>query len=249
VLDVLQTARTFVNAYRFRKVKNAVFSDRFVWKNDSDWKTYFDLYHLGGILNPDFIEPYEVSIFFFDAAGKEICRKDIEVQFGQKQAVDVSLILKEKHQGSGTFLVFHKVAHDVIFGKSPSCLFERGYTSYQRRSDNSPLRSYVHGNLSNCALDIRTLKIKNTAKAGAKNYFNSQLMLDDCEFFELFLTNPIDAPLSFTAEFFDKEGVCIDKLQSRIPVQGLFSYSSQRSPSGIQRVKLTANFHLFRPAF
>ena len=91
---------------------------------------------------------------------------------------------------NGTFAIFHLADIKAIFKGEKICIAERGFVSYKRKSDTSMLRSYSHGNTNAVAY---SLKKRTSRRIGVtqknKQYFRSQLNLDDAISSEIALVN------------------------------------------------------------
>jgi hypothetical protein len=121
---------------------NAPISDLFVWRNSTDWTTYFELMDIPSLFEDDTL-PRHVTLVFFDSGGRRISEQKVGMQANCRQTLDISSMVGRAHGGTGTFAVFHSTTPAGIT-RLGSFLAERGYVSYRYR--DSPLRAYVHGN-------------------------------------------------------------------------------------------------------
>ena len=125
-------------------------SDLFVWRNSDDWSTYFELIDVPALFMENAaVASRHATIFFFDLDGREVLKKRVSPLPNKRETVDVGELVGRDHGEIGTFAVFHSETPVVVEGMG-SYLTERGYVSY--RYKNSPLRSYVHGNLDAVSL-------------------------------------------------------------------------------------------------
>ncbi len=121
-------------------------SDLFIWREDDDWQTYFELTDMASMFGNMEEGPPEVlvDLIFFDQLGREIANKTVSTPSYKRKVLSIRELLGEGYPNMGTFCVLHKKTPDDIkvFGSS---LAERGYISFRYRQ--APLKSYVHGNL------------------------------------------------------------------------------------------------------
>lgn len=184
----------FPPAYPFVPDLEEVVSDLFLWRNDAQWETGFDLCHIAGLVNPRLDRPYEALIRLHDSAGAVIATLSREVRFGEVQPLALDELLAGR-QGYGTFSVFHLVSSREVFGEERTCLTERGYVSYRRRHD--ALRSYVHGNLYAVGCHPVTRRMRNLgAVSRNEQVYRPQVRLDDCAYAELALSNFTTRPIA-----------------------------------------------------
>ncbi len=222
-------------------------SDLFLWRNDDVWETYFDLFHIAGVINPDFTDEYDVLICLYDPIGVLINTETVKVAFGEIKQLKLQGLLRGR-QGFGTFAIFHMVDNDRLFG-GLSCIAERGYTSFRRKTDQSRLRSYVHGNLPVIGMDQHTRRIRTLGlRSIFRQYFyRPQVTFDDCRVFEICLANPVAKPISFTLELLDVRGEVIERIQHVLLESGSFCFSSLGLNKPVQWVNLTSKVRILRP--
>lgn len=171
---------------------NEVSSDLFFWKCSNEWETFFNIYHLGPIISPNFKESYNGIIEFYDKNGNIIHRSTIKLKYGKNNLLTlnkllINLDLKDTY---GTFSVFHDVPNNSFYKQNKICIAERGAVSYRKKNDGSLLRSYVHGNINASAMNIKT---KNSRVVGLEQKkifkYRFQLNLDDAVKSEIILIN------------------------------------------------------------
>lgn len=162
-------------------------SDLFVWRNSSEWETFFDLTNLPALFEPQGSQDCAVTLMFFDAAGRAFQEKSIEIPANRRNTLSLSGIIGQEHGTVGTFAVFH--AHTpqnlLLLG---SHISERGYVSYRYRSAH--LRAYVHGNLDAIArLPDRKLQLLGGSSMRRREYaLQHALAAPNC--YELGIVNP-----------------------------------------------------------
>ena len=222
-------------------------SDLFIWRSDDVWETRFDLFHIAGIVNPRFTQPYPVLIHVYDKEGSLLYEQSREVQYGEVQKLRLEELLG-RQSGFGSFALFHLVDNAALFGKDNTCLVERGYTSFRRKTDGSLLCSYVHGNGFILGCDQKRLKVRNVGRPISRAcFYRPQVLFGDCDFFELFLVNPTSRPIQISLELFDSGTGAVSRLPTTLPVRGAFFFSSQNGPKGIETIKIHSEFPMLRP--
>ena len=196
-----------------------VASDLFIWRDVSNWDTYFNIAHLGPILNPYYKEEYSAIIELYDSQGSTIETKKISLVFGDSYLLSINDLLvtcKEKYT-SGTFAVFHLANLTALFGNKRVCLAERGFVSYKRKSDVSVLRAYAHGNMIATGFCL----IKNISRRlgvyqKAKKYYRQQLTLEDSLYSEIALVNFLSSDI-LVGLYQYKEHLKINLMKISIP--------------------------------
>lgn len=170
------------------KISGSVISDLFCIRFDSEWKTYFELLNIEGLIsgnNSPNLTTF-AEFVFFDSEGKKIGSKNVEVGKFARQTVllDESFISNIKEASS--FSVFHSKTHDEL-DLNGSYLAERGYAGYKKL--DSAIRGYVHGNLD--AVAKSDLGIELLGNQGIiKRTYQVQHPLRGPARYEFFLTNP-----------------------------------------------------------
>jgi len=170
------------------KIPGSVISDLFCLRFDSDWKTYFELLNIEGLIsgNNSSSLTTHVEFVFFDNSGKKIGSRTEEVgRFGRQ-----TVLLDEKFlsniKDASSFSVFHN-ATDNQLDLHGSFLAERGYTGYKRL--NSAIRGYVHGNLDAVARSDQGIEMLGNQGIVRRSY-QVQHPLRGPAHYEFFLTNP-----------------------------------------------------------
>jgi len=221
-----------------------VVSDLFVWRCDDTWETYFDLTHLAGILNPGVRHEYTALIVLFSADGTELTRTPITVSFSESRLIRLNN-LPGAPTGHGTFSVLHMAPLDAVFSPERTCLVERGYVSYRRKSDESPLRSYVHGNLYGIAGNPLTGSLRTiTQPAREVHEYQPQVRLDDCHHCEIALANYSPQLLSVEAIAM-RDGAPEKRLHLSLPSRGSVVIDSRDFP--LERIAVRARLPMPRP--
>lgn len=124
----------------------SVISDLFCVRHDPNWKTYFELLNVEGLIFGDNTPNFgtNAEFVFFDSNGDIVDSKIVEVgQFGRETiALDEFFVPNIKFASS--FSVFHGGPRDEK-ALAGSFLAERGYVGFKK--SNCSIRGYVHGNL------------------------------------------------------------------------------------------------------
>ena len=221
-----------------------VVSDLFVWRCDDIWETYFDLTHIAGILNPEMRLNYSVSLVIFSSDGIEIGRHTQTVMFAESYLVRIN-DLPGAANGHGTFAVLHMAPLSAVFGPERTCLTERGYVSYRRKLDSSPLRSYVHGNLYGIGGNPTTRQFRTlTLSIRQTHEYQPQVRLDDCERCEIALVNYSPRRLNVEALAL-RGGKSEQRLNISLNPRGSVVIDSSTLP--LERIALRAKLPLPRP--
>jgi len=202
-------------------------SDLFIWRCNQDWDTYFELLDLASLFGEK--GNHQVDIVFFDNNGDKFHQQIIELNGLCRKVLDISKLLSVLSQlpsEYGTFCIFHKTIPNSIL-KFQSFIAERGYASYQQK--NSPLRSYVHGNLD--AIDDSLTPL--SGSSFLKRTYNLQYLLETNKDYEIFLINANlkSKKINFTIVGFDNsirmnENIIIKSKQVfLLPIKNLSSPS------------------------
>lgn len=165
----------------------ATVSDLFIWRNSSEWETFFELINLPAIFSGGDGAKSNVTLIFFDAFGQVLFEKVIQISPDRRKTLVLSKIIGKDHGLVGTFSVFHADTPQSL--KSLGChLVERGYVGYRYRG--APLRSYVHGNLD----AVARLSNKNIQLLGGQSFCNREYILQHPlirqDVYELAIVNP-----------------------------------------------------------
>jgi hypothetical protein len=117
-------------------------SELFIWRNSSEWVTYFELFDLASLFEEN-EENRNVILIFFKQDGEEFKREKIKIDPNTRNTINISEYVSSLDDQIGTFCVFHETPKAVK--NIGSFIADRGYVSYEYKK--SPLRFYVHGNL------------------------------------------------------------------------------------------------------
>jgi len=155
-------------------------SDLFIWRNSSKWETFFELIDIGSLFSEKKIANSFIIMIFFDKNGKFLFDKNLEITPCSRTICNISLLLANKYGEEGTFAIIHPDPPDIITNLG-SQLAERGYVSYCY--ENSPLRSYVHGNLDAIALGLgRAIQMLGGGSFFTREYHLQYELNGDCQY-------------------------------------------------------------------
>ena len=226
-----------------------VSSDLFIWRDPSIWENYFNIAHLGPILNPYYQDSYEVLVEFYDSDGELLGGKKVIVNYGENILFNLNELSDGlcKHGVNGTFAIFHLIDIKAMFKGEKICVSERGFVSYKRKSDASSLRSYAHGNANSVAYSMKTHTSRRIGVKQKKSlYFRTQLRLDDAVFSEVSLVNFLETDAEITIYQY-KNGIK-EKLKSiNISSGGLAIIQSEIDFDNKYLVEFESKLNFLRP--
>lgn len=218
-------------------------SDLFIWRNSEEWETFFELTDLPALFAGPDNPGRNVTLIFFDTAGRSFKETIIEIQPVRRQTLSLSEIIGSAHGSVGTFSVFHTHTPQALRALG-SNLTERGYVSYRYRG--SPLRAYVHGNLDAIArLSDKSLQLLGGQSIMRREY-NLQHALASLSSYELCIVNPTSKRQRIVCRTLSTNGKQIDAQIADLLPRGshLFSVSPKHSQ---QRVVMRSHLIMARP--
>jgi hypothetical protein len=174
------------------KIPGSVISDLFCMRFDSDWKTYFELLNIEGLILGDNSSNLKThaEFVFFDSSGNKIGSKSVEVGKFGRQTVPLDETFLSNIKDASSFSVFHKTT-DHQLDLQGSYLAERGYTGYKKI--DSAIRGYVHGNLDAVAQSDQGIEMLGN-QGILRRAYQVQHPLRGPARYEFFLTNPCSRP-------------------------------------------------------
>ena len=170
------------------KISNSVISDLFCLRFDSDWKTYFELLNIEGLIEGDNSSNLttQAEFIFFDKCGRKIVSKILEVGKHGRQTVLLDESFTPNITEASSFSVFHsKTRKQLDLGGS--FMAERGYTGYKKV--DCSIRGYVHGNLDAVAKSDHGIESLGNQGLIRRTY-QIQHPLRGPAVYEFFLSNP-----------------------------------------------------------
>ena len=140
----------------FKPNLNSSVSDLFFWRNDSGYKTYYELVDVLSLINTH----NKCSVFLlviFNSSGDIINKVKVTLKNYQKKSICINDYLSSPNK-FGTFAVF-LLNQNLTFDEYNKPIFfsERGYLSISR--NDSDLKHYAHGNLDSISYDKSNSKI------------------------------------------------------------------------------------------
>lgn len=220
-------------------------SDAFFWRVDEVWDTRFDLCHTAGILKPGYDEPYDVLLAVFDAEGNEIARRTECVEPMKIKRLALRELAGD-HSGLGTFSVFHLFDKKSVLVNTETCVAERGYTSYRRKTDAPGFWSYAHGNVYIRGYDPATGRVQALGQPTHEPWrMRPQVTFEDCRHFELCFANPVNGPFDMTLNLLGSGNQVLETRQQTLQPFSGFVFSSEGLD--VVSVEVLAKFTMFRP--
>ncbi len=166
----------------------SVISDLFCVRHDLNWKTYFELLNVEGLIlgdnSPNFAT--QAEFVFFDYNGEVVDSKIVQVgQFG-RETICLDETFAPNIKEASSFSVFHSKPHDE-HALEGSFLAERGYVGFKK--SNSSIRGYVHGNLDAIAKSDQGFELLGNQGIIRRSY-QVQHPLRGPARYEFFISNP-----------------------------------------------------------
>lgn len=221
-------------------------SDLFVWRNDAEWKTCFELIDIPGLFAPGEAMPdRHVTLVFLDKDGALFHEQRVEVICCQRHTLDLSDFIPESQGPYGTFCVFHSITPDVVASLG-SYIAERGYVSY--RYKENPLRAYVHGNLDAVAmLPGRTLlQLGGSSVLGREYRLQHELRGPAC--YEVGIVNPSSRNQRVSCRFVSASTAeLLDEQHARLGPRGCHVFPIRVDSSQHGRVVIANHMVMGRP--
>ena len=114
--------------------KDSVISDLFSVRSNEEWKTYFELLNVPGLLNGNYTSSnrHRLQFIFFNSEGDEVGRKSIYAPESARESLSLNSDFFPEIGRASTFALFHTdFSCETELGNS--FVAERGYTGFQRR--------------------------------------------------------------------------------------------------------------------
>jgi len=240
-----------VRPIRFRQPRslNESVSDAFVWRRDHDFETRFELMNLRSFIDPDNASREHALMMFFSKSGKEIGRSSFKLDPFEIRRVDLADTLPIGTTGYGTFCVFHEQeaasdSHDL-----GTCLMDRSYASYTN-SQNRSLWSYVHGCCNTYVLSYSFSRSKTchlSIDTRRKQVYKPQLQFDDCQRFEVCVSNPLSKPTTISVNVADADGTEVERVVADLDPLACRMISIDNAKFDKARIEIEGNVQLCRP--
>jgi hypothetical protein len=185
---------------------NAAVSDLFIWRNNSEWKSRFDLINLSALINADLSHNEAnpgVEIRVMDKEGQLLGTSIVPLGGGYNKVINIADLISGHQDEYGTFCVIHPFIPAVV-SEAGSFLAERGYASFQYRQ--SRLWSYMHGNLDAvAAYPGGTLELLGGSSILRRRY-NLQHQITNASSYDIGLTNPSGRRRKLLLKLLDEDG-------------------------------------------
>ena len=163
----------------------------------------------------------------------------------QRQTLNVSSLIGDKHGAIGTFAVFHSPIPGVVTDIDAH-LAERGYVSY--RYQKAPLQAYVHGNFDAIARrGDQTLQLLGTTGWLSREYCLQHAM-EGAALYQLGIVNPTDSAQSFDCQLISLiSGKVLRHQKIKSPSKGIHLISFQINESEPARAVIRSRLIMARP--
>lgn len=221
-------------------------SDLFVWINNADWQTCFELMDIPGLFDgPDSGEEATVIFFFFDAKGEKLKTVELRAHKNARYCVNLSEHLTDVAETHGTFCVFHAFTPAAV-SYLGSFVAERGYVSYRYR--NAGLRSYVHGNLDAVALIDGTNLEMLGSNSFLRRTFNLQCAITGDAEYKLVLVNPTSKTQMIESALHDADnGKLTDEWRVELSPRACHIFDIPFSPDITRLARIRSHLVMARP--
>lgn len=235
ILERLRRASWIYNQGLTKKPseKSNSVSDLFLWRNTSDWKTFFELVDIAGLFLEDADENSKryVTLFFFDSTGLQFHEEKINLIQNERMMLDLSKFTNNSGSSFGTFCVFHSFTPKEV-SELGSFIAERGYVSYSYKG--SSFRSYVHGNLDAISYSYEKELQMLGSRSFMRREYRLQYELQGDANYEVGLVNSSNKSLSVSCSAVStRDGDVIQLQKAKIQSKGstVFSFNVKKSQS------------------
>jgi hypothetical protein len=223
----------------------AVVSDLFPIKQDLNWKTEFEFLNVAGLISGDNNQKefYFAKIYFFDAMGKCLGLRTIQMENIGRKTLKLSELLTDELVSAKTFAVFHpNVANK--FDMAGSYLAERGYGGYEYK--NLAVKGYVHGNLD--AVALTKDKVKPLGNSGLiPRFYTVQHCLTGTSTYEFVFTNPTARKIKITPSISQSPNTWSKAESFQIPSLGTYTYTLYVNATERIYARFKSRLYLARP--
>lgn len=220
-------------------------SDLFPWRVDETWETQFDLMNLPSLVFPDEKLIDVATLVFFDIQGREISRKQIELDPFESRKILIREAL-DGVSGEGTFGCFHSTKGQEKT-QGTQCYFnDRQYVSYSWKDEI--FWNYTHGNIFCLSKSPKEHNVRSIVPKQPKLItYRPQLRMDDCDKFELLYVNPLEKPLKILVQGIDESWKESARRESVIPPRGLQIFEFNNQSRSVVFVENRSRVGLLRP--
>jgi hypothetical protein len=246
LFDHLRAWLGFRSPFFLRPLRTAeTISDLFPWRVDDTWETRYDLMNIPSLVFPENKLVDLITIVFFDFKGRQISRKQIELEPFESKKILIRDFLGEG-RGQGTFSCFHSSeVQEKLQGTQ--CYFnDRQYVSYSWKED--VFWNYTHGNIYCLSKLPKGFNVRSVVPKQSKEItYRPQLRMDDCDKFELFYVNPLKKPMKILVQGFDEKWKESTRRECVIPSRGLQIFDFNNQSRSIVFVENRSRASLLRP--
>ena len=221
-------------------------SDLFLWRNEPEWGTFFELVDICGLFGDAAAEgTRHATLVCFDAKGSACVREQVALLPTSRRTLDLSAFTSGCQGTYGTFAVFHSCTPDVVTNEG-SFIAERGYVGY--RYGAAPLRGYVHGNLDAIALNP-DMSLDMLGPSGLRmREYCVQHELRDAAVYEMAIVNPNPREQRVTCEVFSTQSTkAVEVQEAKMPPRGCHVFRIAAGKSVPARVIVKSRLVMARP--
>ena len=227
------------------KNSKAVISDLFPIRNDSDWKTEFELLNVPGLINGNNNTNLGqlVTLYFFSSDGNLLGNKHVVMNCTGRQTIKLTEILSNGLSDAKTFALFHNYDDNSLLNDG-SFLAERGYTGYEYK--NSGVKGYVHGNLDAVALSGNQVTPLGNSGLIPRTYTVQHQLLGPAKY-DFVFTNPTSRGIVVKPLLSGIENNWIAQKSFAIPSLGTRSFTINLEKKDSYKIKFKSRLYLGRP--
>lgn len=223
----------------------ASISDLFPLRNDLDWKTYFELLDITGLVSGDNSRGVEkkARFVFFDKDGKQLGERLENMSSNGRKTISLDENFDSRTRFAASFSVFHDLK-GLVSDIGSSFVAERGYTGYQL--GNSDMRGYVHGNLDALAYEGGIVETLGNSGFVSRIYCVQHPLRGPARY-EFFISNPTSRSVKVKIELrsSNMEWKCAQRLV--LPSKGSRFFQIDKSEQTPSFVRIRSRLYLGRP--
>jgi hypothetical protein len=222
-------------------------SDLFVWRNDKNWKTYFELLDVYGLIKDDLDCSADRFVIakFFNKKGELLIENRIKHNHSARNTINIKDIMENAESQSvfrddfGTFAIFHSVEMDL---ENDVFLTDRGYCGYEL--NNSGFRGYVHGNFDAIENSTKGMELLMGFNGIYRNY-NLQHILMGPSLYEIALVNPTNSRQNIKISA--KGNLKNLNIRKKINPKGIELFNFNLSEGEFLRIRIRSKMYMARP--
>ena len=221
--------------------KNSVISDLFIWRNNEDWQTKFELMNFKPFFDKNNKKKESIIVEIRDKNGSNLTSSIFTIESMQKKTIDISELLYDKkiNHDHGTFSVYHE--HIPIINQFEAFIAERGYSLFKYK--NLKTFSSVHGNLDAISFLDQKKQFLGKQTILSKN-FNIQFKFENRNYYDLFFVNPTNKNLKIKI-FFIRSNNNLSETITIAP--GGSEFVNLKEGHNIKRIFVRSKYLMSRP--